>query len=326
MQKRTKIITITFFFMSVFVMLSTAQNNNKDMGKSFYTPEEVERMCGTRLDSLERKNVLARQDSMYKDYLMNKGLRKTTTVPNWRGMMGPVENQNSESCTHSCWAHSATGATEGQLHISSGSNIGIDLNEMDIVANASPVCQDWYVSSAFNYIQSSKAISETGSYPNLQGVRWDILSYNSISGITAIKNALVSGPVTASFDVYTDFDAFFNNPANRYAVYHYDGTSGRRGGHSVVIVSYDETNQYWLCKNSWGSAWADGGYFRIGFAQCGIESWDNYYASVNQSVLCKDRPWFNSHAPDCIELSICVKRMGRCILQQYNHKQCNYSF
>jgi tetratricopeptide (TPR) repeat protein len=124
----------------------------------------------------------------------------------------------------------------------------------------------------------------------LQGVRWDILSYNSISGITAIKNALANGPVIASFDVYTDFDAFFNIPANNTSVYHYDGTSAWRGGHSIVIVSYDETNQYWLCKNSWGSNWADGGYFRIGFGQCGIESWDNYYVSINQSCYAKISP------------------------------------
>jgi hypothetical protein len=157
MKKRTKIITMTFVFMSVFVMLSTAQNNDKDKGKSSYTSEEVEKMCGTHLDPLERKKVLARQDSMYKDYLSRKGLQKITVAPNWRGMMSQVENQNSESCTKSCWAHAATGATEGQMHISFGSVIGsgVDLNEMDIVTHTSVTCQDWYVSSALDYIQSS---------------------------------------------------------------------------------------------------------------------------------------------------------------------------
>lgn len=83
---------------------------------------------------------------------------------------------------------------------------------------------------------------------------------------------------------------FFNNPNNRIGVYHYDGHSSFEKGHAVVIVSYDETNQYWLCKNSWGDAWADSGYFRIGYGQCLIESWENSVATVNQSCYAKISP------------------------------------
>ena len=36
-------------------------------------------------------------------------------------------------------------------------------------------------------------------------------------------------------------------------------------------MGYDSVQQYWICKNSWGSGWGENGYFRIAFGQCQIE-------------------------------------------------------
>jgi len=123
-------------------MLSIAQNNDKDRGKSFYTSEEVKQMCGVPVDTIEMKKVLARQDSMYKDYISKKGFHKITTFPNWKGMMSPVENL--EPFCNNCWAHAATGIVEGQLHIFLHSNIGIDLDETDIVDNSDHIGSCFY--------------------------------------------------------------------------------------------------------------------------------------------------------------------------------------
>ncbi|MCJ7577894.1 MAG: hypothetical protein MUO91_05545 [candidate division Zixibacteria bacterium] len=77
------------------------------------------------------------------------------------------------------------------------------------------------------------------------------------------------GPVTSYMDVYADFDAYTSG------VYvHVYGTL--RGGHFVVIYGWDDANNCWLCKNSWGTGWGevgpDGtrGWFRIliGGANC----------------------------------------------------------
>jgi len=37
------------------------------------------------------------------------------------------------------------------------------------------------------------------------------------------------------------------------------------GGHAVIIVGYEIINNKpnWILQNSWGSNWADGGFFRI---------------------------------------------------------------
>jgi C1A family cysteine protease len=35
------------------------------------------------------------------------------------------------------------------------------------------------------------------------------------------------------------------------------------GGHAVVCVGYDDIKKVWIMRNSWGSAWGDGGYFYL---------------------------------------------------------------
>jgi hypothetical protein len=34
---------------------------------------------------------------------------------------------------------------------------------------------------------------------------------------------------------------------------------------------YDDDRGAWLCKNSWGTGWGEGGYFWIAYGECGID-------------------------------------------------------
>jgi len=38
------------------------------------------------------------------------------------------------------------------------------------------------------------------------------------------------------------------------------------GGHAVLAVGYDDTQQYFIVRNSWGPDWGDGGYFYLPYA------------------------------------------------------------
>ncbi|GFR48724.1 hypothetical protein Agub_g10681 [Astrephomene gubernaculifera] len=84
------------------------------------------------------------------------------------------------------------------------------------------------------------------------------------------------GAVTSFFAVYMDF---FNwSPSS--APYVWDTTSYLAGYHQVTVVGYDDTNSYWIVKNSWSSGWGDSGYVRISYnAGVGLMSgdWDNIY-------------------------------------------------
>ena len=64
--------------------------------------------------------------------------------------------------------------------------------------------------------------------------------------------------------------------------------------HAVVIVGYDETQNYWIVKNSWGSGWNGDGYFKVGCGECSIENYV-YYASLNSTP--NERPIADPDGP-----------------------------
>ncbi len=67
---------------------------------------------------------------------------------------------------------------------------------------------------------------------------------------------LQNGPIVAGFMVFSDFQGYTEG------VYeHVDGQM--LGGHAVVIVGYNATEKYWICKNSWSEDWGENGYFRV---------------------------------------------------------------
>jgi C1A family cysteine protease len=81
------------------------------------------------------------------------------------------------------------------------------------------------------------------------------------------ENIAYLGPATASMCMGTaNCGAYWDGDVYRCEVD--DDTD-----HLVVLVGYDDAGQYWIAKNSWGSNWEDGGYFKIGYGECSIETW-----------------------------------------------------
>ena len=75
--------------------------------------------------------------------------------------------------------------------------------------------------------------------------------------------------------LYTLVDA---SPADyrnyRQGVMHVDGCNPNRVNHAVLLVGYNRTENSWIIKNSWGTAWGESGYFRLiqGKNMCGINT------------------------------------------------------
>ena len=44
----------------------------------------------------------------------------------------------------------------------------------------------------------------------------------------------------------------------------YQCTSGG-ANHVVVIAGYNDTGNYWIIKNSYGTGWQDSGYFKVAY-------------------------------------------------------------
>ncbi len=73
-----------------------------------------------------------------------------------------------------------------------------------------------------------------------------------------MKTCLAMGfPIDFGFTVYESFDNITSNGVMPMPV------RGEQilGGHSVLIVGYDDTKQWFICRNSWSNSWGDKGHF-----------------------------------------------------------------
>ena len=95
------------------------------------------------------------------------------------------------------------------------------------------------------------------------------------------------GPITMCFEIYHDFDGYGGG------IYVKSTSSENffRGLHVVMVVGYDDSQQCWICKNSWGMNWGESwngirGYFRIRYG----ETMCDYFTKYGVHYTCPD-PW-----------------------------------
>jgi C1A family cysteine protease len=117
----------------------------------------------------------------------------------------------------------------------------------------------------FPYTAGDQGCTVNADWPNKLA---KVTSWQNITGNVAAMKQYIStyGAIDACFVVYQDFFAYGSG------VYrHVSGDVA--GGHCVSVVGYDDSQSCWIAKNSWGSGWGDGGYFRIGYGECALETW-----------------------------------------------------
>ena len=202
----------------------------------------------------------------------------------WRNAAGrnyitPVKNQGS---CGSCVAFGATAAVEGTAQVIHTPS-GVDLSEASLfycVAEAQQgrtCATGWWVSDAMNAYQNIGVPGDScfpytpGDQPCNQCKDWasralKIKAWRLLSDVASMKAWISTrGPIATCFTVYSDFYNY------RSGVYKY-ASGGLVGGHCVCVVGYDDAHACWICKNSWGTNWGEGGFFRIEYGQCGIDA------------------------------------------------------
>lgn len=190
----------------------------------------------------------------------------------WSVDDSPVKNQGS---CGSCWAFSAVGLIENL-------SVENDLAEQVLVSCISGNdCGGGWHGYALEYIHD-EGVPDEGCYPYLaqngncadkcadpevlakiqnydKYGQWGEPTSNTVNDLKAL---LQDGPVLVTMDVPDD--GTFDNYQG--GIYNYSGGAIPAGrGHSVLLVGYDDVQQYFKAKNSWGSNWGEGGYFRIAF-------------------------------------------------------------
>jgi C1A family cysteine protease len=101
----------------------------------------------------------------------------------------------------------------------------------------------------------------------------------------AIKQHIYSyGGVVACFVVYNDFFHY------KTGVYKHT-TEDVAGGHCVALIGWDDAAGCWIGKNSWGTGWGDGGFFRIAYGDSFMEDYPGTRPTVFGCTSVTLRAW-----------------------------------
>ncbi|MEA2054392.1 MAG: C1 family peptidase [Candidatus Thermoplasmatota archaeon] len=195
----------------------------------------------------------------------------------WRNINGtdfttPVKNQ--EPCP-SCEAYALVAALETMVQYKAGYPFGCDLSEAHLFFCSGGTCK-WgvNVSHAADYM-IEHGVPDEGCFPdphrktdmpcNMTLPGWEnrtvkIKEWGWVENdMDSIKRALIEhGPLVICIFIWEDFMHY------REGIYkHRWGML--KGGHLVSLFGYNDEQQCWIVKNSWGENWGEDGWFRMAY-------------------------------------------------------------
>ncbi|OPY65642.1 MAG: Papain family cysteine protease [Syntrophorhabdaceae bacterium PtaU1.Bin034] len=200
---------------------------------------------------------------------------------NGHNYVTPVRNQAPAG---TCGYFSATGALESRiLQVSNTPDIDLDLSEQTMIsclsepgACGSGLCHtldDFLLitglplEACFPYVGDQVACNnacanwKSGAY-RITGSRTVVTNIAQTENIELLKKGLYTyGAINTNLTVFDDFGSY------KSGIYTHVSGYTNYGSHGIVIVGYDDEGQYFICKNSWGPDWGEGGFFRIAYSE-----------------------------------------------------------
>ncbi|MFH0813005.1 MAG: C1 family peptidase [Pseudomonadota bacterium] len=226
----------------------------------------------------------------------------------WRNASGqsyvsPIRNQ---SYCGSCYAFSAAGVAESLYMIGENpGNQNIDLSESYIMFCLSQYYSGFYGCNGASYDYDEMealvnyGIIDEACFPYDEGQTDDcaaactnpalqvqLSTWGRIpcSDLNAIKTAIYTyGPVNAAVYVGDAFQAYsggvYSDRKTSCPIVpcYYTSTN-----HAIMLVGWDDVDQAWILRNSWGEDWGENGYMRISYqaARVACEVVFGTYSSV----------------------------------------------
>lgn len=230
-------------------------------------PNEVHKL--SKLKNLSKKYLFKRKQKEENDIL--------PSYFNWRNINGtdyttPVINQAPAPTCETC---ALCASLETLIQYEIGYPFDCDLSETHLYFNSGGtiVAGGVLLGDAAEYLIEN-GVPDEGCFPDPH--RPYDYPFESIDGwedrtvkiqewgwvennIEAIKNALIqNGPLIIHIIVRPGFSIYVGGIYNPWP-------GEIKGGHVVTIVGYDDSNQCWIVKNSWGNSWGENGYFRVSY-------------------------------------------------------------
>ncbi len=186
--------------------------------------------------------------------------------------MSPVRNQGK---CGSCVSFATAASFEGTLAAASGTpRLDANVSEQDIFINIGSCDYGSWPSSGMSHV-TQEGVPDEACHPYTMGrlgkdgnsdeacndrvARLIKASDDHFaSSPSAIKQALMTGPMQTTMSVYEDF-MFYSGGIYKHV------TGSMQGGHAITLVGYNDDERYWIAKNSWGTGWGEAGYFRISY-------------------------------------------------------------
>lgn len=231
---------------------------------------------GKRLGVIVDEKLLAEMRAMPKVqvYEATATLSPSVDWRNYNGRNCVTIVKNQESCG-SCVSFGTTATLESMILIEHG--LYYDLSEAELLFCGGGSCGGWWPQYAINYL-TNRGISQESCFPyqpqnmscntcsQRDSQAWQIQNNVTLWNINDRKAHLANvGPTMGIFNVFEDF---YGYSTGVYSYVHGQCV----GSHCIEVIGYDDVQGCWICKNSWGPSWGDGGFFRIAYGQCGIDS------------------------------------------------------
>jgi C1A family cysteine protease len=260
---------------------------------SMMSPAEQDMLLGLVVEKAEldamKEAITAAEKATEK---LRMALRAPIAAPaavDWRNKGGdwttPIKNQGQ---CGSCVAFGTVATLEARINIAcNNANLDKDLSEAHVFYCGCGTCcnNGWNFPPALDFCKNT-GVAEESAFPYTdhdQPCKTGLTSFVKIDGWQAVlstsdrKNVLATkGPVVGGMAVYSDFFAYTSGVYRRTS-------NNLRGYHAISVVGYDDNQQCWICKNSWGTTWGASGWFMIGYGECQM---DTSFAFYDIDVKC----------------------------------------
>jgi len=203
-------------------------------------------------------------------------------VIDWRNRNGNhVTEVKDQGGCGSCVSFCTVATVESMASIEHGQKLNLSEADLHFCSAHGANCGGWWPDDAYNALKTrgtpdeacfpyDSAFDASGkpsckSCPDRNERAVKVTQSTTLVSAVDRKNWLTNvGPCCAVMYVFNDFFAYGSG------VYHH--VSGELAGlHCVEVIGYSEAEKCWICKNSWGKAWGDQGFFKIAYGEAGID-------------------------------------------------------